>query len=809
MTANMKAVKPIKKSSDKSLRTKFKISFGLFILAKKLKNNFIAYYLLLSKASPKKLEPYYHTFIYALIRQMAWSIIGVKKLIRRLNIRRFELNRAQAVGVWPKITKRGISAALIIGIIFVQVMNVGAFEAHLVKVTAKIVNDIPLADPPGGEFCLASSTPVSLTTTLTDPLALIIYTTDLSDPVCGLNGTIYSGPIIIATTTTLKAATCHDSKQSAIAKWIYNFNIESCGYACGNYITEPGETCDDGNSLDGDGCSSSCQIEQTSAPEICDGLDNDLNGTIDDVYETRIATSSPSLTRLGDLTNVTASTTLSDNIYAIQSATSTDYIYLNWVFPQIATTSAIASSTLNLEHQEANALIAVQWWDGASYQEVCDPPEWGSDTIDSCDLSGFITLASQVQNLAIRLKVDRIADPATGYLDWADMEIKYVQKVDCGLILCGNGAIDPDESCDDGNTLNQDGCSSSCQVEPARSCVKINEVYYNVDADHGDDGQKKDEWVELYNACNFSIDIKDWTIGDDSGGSSISSAEKILGSHVFAVLAFSSQTWGYWNIPPDALKIPIGAPGIGNGLGNDGDRVILRDADNIISDQMSYGTDTTVFSLPEPAPATAEGRSIARIVKGIDTDTAADWAYLANPNPGTNPHGQIEIDQKINQGNHFGNDSAEEELSGLASDLNNSASEVIILVPADLNDNGQTVVEQLIATTTPDTASTEQNIETTSPEQGNNSEVVIIDEEIIEPEIEVAEIVEGTVETGDDETSENNDPLILPEEVNTENPPVPEADENQETNLNVQPEPAIEPNDMPTDLAPNIEITTL
>jgi cysteine-rich repeat protein len=38
--------------------------------------------------------------------------------------------------------------------------------------------------------------------------------------------------------------------------------ITSCAYAfCGNGITDPGETCDDGNSVSGDGCSATCEIE--------------------------------------------------------------------------------------------------------------------------------------------------------------------------------------------------------------------------------------------------------------------------------------------------------------------------------------------------------------------------------------------------------------------------------------------------------------------------------------------------------------------------------------------------------------------
>jgi cysteine-rich repeat protein len=37
---------------------------------------------------------------------------------------------------------------------------------------------------------------------------------------------------------------------------------------------------------------------------------------------------------------------------------------------------------------------------------------------------------------------------------------------------CGNGALDPGEQCDDGNTVSGDGCSAICQVEADWTCVK-------------------------------------------------------------------------------------------------------------------------------------------------------------------------------------------------------------------------------------------------------------------------------------------------------------------------------------------------
>src|SRR5262245_42443019 len=43
------------------------------------------------------------------------------------------------------------------------------------------------------------------------------------------------------------------------------------GFTCGNGILEPGEQCDDGNTVSGDGCSGSCQIEGCSVSGIGSG----------------------------------------------------------------------------------------------------------------------------------------------------------------------------------------------------------------------------------------------------------------------------------------------------------------------------------------------------------------------------------------------------------------------------------------------------------------------------------------------------------------------------------------------------------
>ena len=59
--------------------------------------------------------------------------------------------------------------------------------------------------------------------------------------------------------------------------------------------------------------------------------------------------------------------------------------------------------------------------------------------------------------------VDR---PAAGVPPGASV----LQQDPPGQDVCGNGIIEASETCDDGDTIDGDGCSSACQVEPGWSC---------------------------------------------------------------------------------------------------------------------------------------------------------------------------------------------------------------------------------------------------------------------------------------------------------------------------------------------------
>jgi cysteine-rich repeat protein len=55
--------------------------------------------------------------------------------------------------------------------------------------------------------------------------------------------------------------------------------VSTCEQTCGNGTLDAGEQCEDSNTVDGDGCSHYCVVE-----ELCDGIDQNLDGLADDGF---------------------------------------------------------------------------------------------------------------------------------------------------------------------------------------------------------------------------------------------------------------------------------------------------------------------------------------------------------------------------------------------------------------------------------------------------------------------------------------------------------------------------------------------
>ncbi len=166
----------------------------------------------------------------------------------------------------------------------------------------------------------------------------------------------------------------------------------------------------------------------------------------------------------------------------------------------------------------------------------------------------------------------------------------------------------------------------------------INEVFYNVDSAHGFKPPKekdllKFQWVELYNPTDQEISLKNWTITDASGNSTIVHPNKKINAGGFAVLSKDASLWKYWDEPKSVLKVELGKY-VGDGLGLGGDLLILKNKQGVEVDRMSWGTDTSGFTPPGTNPVVPVGHSTERLVPGFDTNAASDWLDRNPPTPG-------------------------------------------------------------------------------------------------------------------------------------------------------------------------------
>ena len=150
-----------------------------------------------------------------------------------------------------------------------------------------------------------------------------------------------------------------------------------------------------------------------------------------------------------------------------------------------------------------------------------------------------------------------------------------------------------------------------------RGDVLINEVQYNP-PQPGPDASF--EWVELFNHTNETIDLEGWRISDNTEYDTIPSLA--LPPEGFAVIAATEDF--YTNFPHfTGTAVFLDDGHIGNGLSNEGDRLILEDSAGTIIDALSYGDDATIMS--PPCPKVAAGHSVERLPAGGE--------FVDNPNP--------------------------------------------------------------------------------------------------------------------------------------------------------------------------------
>lgn len=209
---------------------------------------------------------------------------------------------------------------------------------------------------------------------------------------------------------------------------------------CSNGVIEAGETCDDQNLVNGDGCDDTCTIESgytcTGTPSVCSNL-------------------APNATCAG-ATPVTADITLTGDTrtggppFAGTGCTSSGGGRGVWY----AVTVPAYTSVRALETPTGGADLVIE-------------------VVDACGATGCSQRADDPERLDI---VNNTGAPITKYVfvsayasggagNTFSVTFTYTAAV------CGNGARELAESCDDNNATAGDGCSDHCQIEPNWRCT--------------------------------------------------------------------------------------------------------------------------------------------------------------------------------------------------------------------------------------------------------------------------------------------------------------------------------------------------
>ena len=150
--------------------------------------------------------------------------------------------------------------------------------------------------------------------------------------------------------------------------------------------------------------------------------------------------------------------------------------------------------------------------------------------------------------------------------------------------------------------------------------VVINEINY-----HSLDTSIPEDWVELYNSMNETIDIGLWIFKDDNNNVFTFPEDIFLQSGHYLVICK--------NIDSFAQLFPSISNVMGNfelGLDAAGERVRLFDSNGLLVDEVEYDDED-----PWPVEADGNGPTLELIHPSLDNNKASNWkASTGNGTPG-------------------------------------------------------------------------------------------------------------------------------------------------------------------------------
>jgi len=142
------------------------------------------------------------------------------------------------------------------------------------------------------------------------------------------------------------------------------------------------------------------------------------------------------------------------------------------------------------------------------------------------------------------------------------------------------------------------------------------------------------EWIELFNPSNESINLSGWSIVDNSESEPIEgdfdhgNGTTIIHAYGYAIITdHGTKFYENFSISNDTVKLYVDDSSIGNGLGNSGDKLILKNKTGEIVDAVEWIIDYEDV-LGFPAASVLENHSLSRY-NNVDTDNSSKDFYDA------------------------------------------------------------------------------------------------------------------------------------------------------------------------------------
>jgi cysteine-rich repeat protein len=231
---------------------------------------------------------------------------------------------------------------------------------------------------------------------------------------------------------------------------LFTLNVRESTGACGDGVLDGGETCDDGNTVAGDGCDATCNVEPINAAtqtslDVCPGALIPLvdSGTGKHAHLTASTGLAGLAANFGTSCGASGAPDVVHRLHADVNGLAT--VTLD---AQFASAIAVRTACTTLAADQLSCSIRQVFPPGSS-DYYFEGSGWAPKTVTFPVLAGkdyFLVISSQF---------------ATGSAS------RGIYQLDARIdpSVCGDGVLAGGEACDDGNTIAGDGCNATCGIE--------------------------------------------------------------------------------------------------------------------------------------------------------------------------------------------------------------------------------------------------------------------------------------------------------------------------------------------------------